>query len=163
MHKRLMGGVVILALLGAALAQRGLADHGHAQQPLPRPGMSGMSDMAGMPGMSGQGMASMPGMDSHTGVRVKGHVSYVSVGLDENGIVMTSVTHAGPTTFHVLNIGERAHRVRIAGPGVAKQLLLQPSEKASWTVTLRTGPYRVAYTDAAHVTRGLGMRLRVIP
>ena len=163
MHKRLMGGVVILALLGAALAQRGLADHGHAQQPLSRPGMSGMSDMAGMPGMSGQSMASMPGMDSHTGVRVKGHVSYVSVGLDENGIVMTSVTHAGPTTFHVLNIGERAHRVRIAGPGVAKQLLLQPSEKASWTVTLRTGTYRVAYTDAPHVTRGLRLKLRVTP
>src|SRR5919201_1884790 len=140
MHKRLMGGVVILALLGAALAQRGLADHGHAQQ-----------------------LLSMPGMDSHTGVRVKGHVSYVSVGLDENGIAMTTVTHAGPTTFHVLNIGERAHRVRIAGPGVAKQLLLQPSEKASWTVTLRTGTYRVAYTDAAHVARGLQLRLRVTP
>ena len=154
MHKRLMGGVVILALLGAALAQRGLADHGHAQQPLHMPGMSGMS---------GHDMASMPGMDSHTGVRVNGHVSYVSVGLDENGIVMTSVTHAGPTTFHVLNIGERAHRVRIAGPGVAKQLLLQPSEKASWTVTLRTGTYRVAYTDAPHVTRGLRLKLRVTP
>jgi hypothetical protein len=168
MHKRLMGGVVILALLGAALAQRGLTDHGHAQQPLRMPGMSGMSgmsghDMASMPGMSGHDMASMPGMDSHTGVRVKGHVSYVSVGLDENGMAMTSVTHAGPTTFHVLNIGERAHRVRIAGPGVAKQLLLQPSEKASWTVTLRTGTYRVAYTDAAHVARGLQLRLRVTP
>jgi hypothetical protein len=157
MHKRLMGGVVILALLGAALAQRGLADHGHAQQPLPTPGM------AGMPGMSGQDMASMPGMDSHTGVRVKGHVSYVSVGLDENGIVMTSVTHAGPTTFHVLNIGERAHRVRIEGPGVAKQLLLRASEKASWTVTLRAGTYRVAYTDAAHVARGLVLKLRATP
>ena len=154
MHKRLMGGVVILALLGAALAQRGLADHGHAQQPLHMPGMSGMS---------GHDMASMPGMDSHTGVRVKGHVSYVSVGFDENGMAMTSVTHAGPTTFHVLNIGERAHRVRIAGPGVAKQLLLQPSEKASWTVTLRTGTYRVAYTDAPHVTRGLRLKLRVTP
>jgi hypothetical protein len=165
MHKRLMGGVVILALLGAALAQRGLADHSHAQQP-PMPGMSGMSGMsgmAGMPGMSSQGMASMPGMDSHTGVRVNGHVSYVSVGLDDNGIAMTGVTHAGPTTFHVLNIGERAHRVRIAGPGVAKQLLLQSSEKASWTVTLRAGTYRVAFTDAAQVTRGLGMRLRVTP
>jgi hypothetical protein len=168
MHKRLMGGVVILALLGAALAQRGLADHGHAQQPLSMPGMYGMSgmsgqDMASMPGMSGQSMASMPGMDSHTGVRVNGHVSYVSVGLDDNGIVMTSVTHAGPTTFHVLNIGERAHRVRIEGPGVAKQLLVQPSEKASWTVTLRTGTYRVAFTDAAHVTRGLRLTLRATP
>jgi hypothetical protein len=163
MHKRLMGGVVILALLGAALAQRGLADHGHAQQPLPMAGMPGMSGMSGMPGMSGQDMASMPGMDSHTGVRVNGHVSYVSVGLDENGIVMTSVTHAGPTTFHVLNIGERAHRVRIEGPGVAKQLLLQASEKASWTVTLRAGTYRVAYTDAAHVARGLVLKLRATP
>ena len=163
MHKRLIGGVVILALLGAALVQRGFAGQSHAQRPPRMPGMSGMSGMSGMPGMSGQDMASMPGMDSHTGVRVNGHVSYVSVGLDENGIVMTSVTHAGPTTFHVLNIGERAHRVRIAGPGVAKQLLLQPSEKASWTVTLRTGTYRVAYTDAAHVARGLQLRLRVTP
>ncbi|HKO24063.1 MAG TPA: hypothetical protein VJY65_04905 [Chloroflexota bacterium] len=157
MYKRLMVWVVILALLGAALAQRGLADQGHAQQPLPMPGM------ASMPGMSGQSMASMPGMDSHTGVRVNGHVSYVSVGLDENGIVMTSVTHAGPTTFHVLNIGERAHRVRIEGPGVSKQLLLQASEKASWTVTLRAGTYRVAYTDAAHVARGLVLKLRATP
>jgi hypothetical protein len=90
-------------------------------------------------------------------------VSYVSVGLDEYGIVMTGVTHAGPTTFHVLNSGERAHRVRIAGPGVAKQLLEQPSEKASWTVTLRAGTYRVAYTDAAHVTRGPQLTLRVTP
>jgi hypothetical protein len=157
MYKRLMVWVVILALLGAALAQRGLANQGHAQQPLPMPGM------ASMPGMSGQSMASMPGMDSHTGVRVKGHVSYVSVGLDDNGIAMTGVTHAGPTTFHVLNIGDRAHRVRIAGPGVAKQLLLQPSEKASWTVALRAGTYRVAFTDAPKVTRGLGLRLRVTP
>jgi hypothetical protein len=121
------------------------------------------SGMSGMSGMSDQDMASMPGMDSHTGVRVRGHVSYVSVGLAEDGMVMTSVTHAGPTTFHVLNIGERAHRLRIEGPGVAKQLLLQPSEKESWTVTLRVGTYRMVYTDAARVRRSLRLTLRVTP
>ena len=127
---------------------------------------SGMSNMGGMSEMSDQDMGNMPGMSGmgpYTGARVGGHASYVSVGLSEDRIAMTSVTHAGPTTFHVLNIGERTHRVRIAGPGVAKQLLLQPSEKASWTVTLRTGTYRVAYTDAAHVARGLQLRLRVTP
>jgi hypothetical protein len=122
-----------------------------------------MAGMAGMAGMSDQDMASMPGMDSHFGVRVRGHVSYVSVGLTEDGIAMTGVTHAGPTTFNVLNIGERAHRVRIEGPGVAKQLLLQRSEKESWTVTLRAGSYRVVYTDAARVRRSLRLTLRVTP
>src|SRR5947209_9728367 len=101
MHKRLMGGVVILALLGAGLAQRGLAGQSHAQQPLPMPGM------AGMPGMSGQDMASMPGMDSHTGVRVREHVSIVSVGLDRTGIVISSVTYAGPTTISILTLLRR--------------------------------------------------------
>jgi hypothetical protein len=126
------------------------------------PGMS-YQDMANMPGMSYQDMANMPGMDSHTGVRVRGHVSYVSVGVAEEGIVMTNVTHAGPTTFHVLNLGLRAHRVRIEGPGVAKQFLLQSSEKESWTVTLRVGTYRVGSTDAAGVRRGPATTLRVTP
>jgi hypothetical protein len=88
----------------------------------------------------------------------------VSVGLSEERIAMTSVTHAGPTTFQVINLGVRAHHIRIEGPGIAKHLLMHPGEKVSWTGTLRPGgTYRVARTDAAGVRRGPGTTLRVRP
>ena len=128
---------------------------------------SGMLSMGGMAEMSGQDMGNMPGMGGmgpYTGARVGGHASYVSVGLTEDRIAMTSVTHAGPTTFRVINLGVRAHHIRIEGPGVAKHLLVQPGEKVSWTGTLRAGgTYRVASTDPAGVRRGPGTTLRVRP
>jgi hypothetical protein len=126
-----------------------------------------MGNMPGMSGMSDQDMANMPGMGGmgpYTGARVGGHASYVSVGLTEDRIAMTNVTHPGPTTFQVINLGLRAHHVRIEGPGVTKHLLVRPGEKVSWTGTLRAGgTYRVGSTDAAGVRRGPGTTLRVRP
>src|SRR5919198_3053164 len=123
---------------------------------------SGMSNMGGMSEMSDQDMGNMPGMGGmgpYTGARVGGHASYVSVGLSEDRIAMTSVTHAGPTTFRVINLGVQAYHLRIEGPGIAKQLHLQRGEKVHWTGTLRPGTYRVAFTDAAGVRRGPGTTL----
>jgi hypothetical protein len=124
------------------------------------------SGMSSMEGMSGQDMANMPGMggmEPYTGARVRGHASYVSVAVAEEGIIMPSVTHAGPTTFQVFNLGVGARHLRIEGPGVAKHLLVHPGEKVSWTGTLRVGTYRVASTDAAGVRRGPVTTLRVGP
>lgn len=91
--------------------------------------------------------------------RVTVSVSDTKLALSPSGL------QSGRTTFVVVNLGKRPHRLSIQGPGVksAQTPELAPGKRAVLTVTLQSGAYMLTFSNP----RGLGMSatrwIQVIP
>jgi hypothetical protein len=74
------------------------------------------------------------------------------------------VVKPGPVRFNIQNYGEDAHNLVIRGPRgfQAESPEIEPGGRLTMPATLRrAGTYRLLYTKADHLSRGMRSRLRV--
>jgi uncharacterized cupredoxin-like copper-binding protein len=87
----------------------------------------------------------------------------VEVRLSEYAIDMPETLAAGPTTFVVLNQGNKTHSFKIEGPGIDELLSapVAPRAKGSLQVTLQAGEYKVYCPVGSHSSKGMARKLVV--
>ena len=96
---------------------------------------------------------------------LKESLEAVDVKLSEYKIEMPGTLPAGPTTFNVVNTGNKKHNLEIKGQGTDQKLKsdLEQGESGTMQIDLKPGTYQASCPVGNHDHKGMKLEFKVTP